>query len=106
MEVENSRLFCIYCRKVVFMPVEDQYQYHINCWKSVNKYKYNNSSKHYYINKISKTVNKIIFLVNVNVYHGVIKNNLGFLGSMSKKTLIYTTLSYFSFLLLFIYLLN
>jgi uncharacterized membrane protein YkgB len=88
------------------MPVEDQYQYHINCWKSVNKYKYNNSSKHYYINKISKTVNKIIFLVNVNVYHGVIKNNLGFLGSMSKKTLIYTTLSYFSFLLLFIYLLN
>ena len=87
MEIENSRFFCIYCKNVIIMPAEGQYQYHINCWNAVKNYKYHNSLRDTKNRRVNVILEKAFFLVNVNVYHGIIKNNLGFLGLIPKKTL-------------------
>jgi hypothetical protein len=100
MQIESTRIFCIYCRQAIILPMGGKSQYHQNCWDAVKNYKNKNKFKLIFTNKIATGAKKIYFFININIFHGLLKNNLGFVSVIPKRALFYSSIWYISLLLI------
>lgn len=86
--------------------MEEKNQSHQSCQQAIKNYKIKYTLKEIFVRKTKPFTSQVSLFLSVNIYHGLIKNNLGIITIIPKKVLILTIISYFSTLLFFLYLLT